>query len=69
MLVPAFVYDGKTKTDVIVSNGQIVVKYIGSFCKYTFSGKAADAEISSTATVVIAPIKYQIIVCTLNWVI
>lgn len=42
ILVPAFLFDGAQKTDIIVSDGQIVIKYNGSFCKYTFKGEPQD---------------------------
>ena len=42
ILVPAFLFDGATETEITASNGQIVVKYNGSFCKYVFSGKPSD---------------------------
>ncbi len=42
ILVPAFLFDGAKETDIIVSDGQIVIKYNGSFCKYTFEGEPQD---------------------------
>lgn len=42
ILVPAFLFDGAKETDIIVSDGQIVIKYNGSFCKYTFKGEPQD---------------------------
>ena len=42
ILLPAFLFDGATETEITASNGQIVVKYNGSFCKYVFSGKPSD---------------------------
>lgn len=42
ILVPAFLFDGANETEISVSNGQILVKYNGSFCKYTFSGSPVD---------------------------
>lgn len=42
ILVPAFLFDGVKETEIIVSNGQIIVKYNGSFCKYAFSGEPSD---------------------------
>ena len=42
ILVPAFLFDGVKETEIIVSNGQIIVKYNGSFCRYTFSGEPSD---------------------------
>ena len=42
ILVPAFLFDGAKETDIIVSDGQIVIKYNGSFCKYAFKGEPQD---------------------------
>ena len=42
ILVPAFLFDGAQETDITVSDGQIVIKYNGSFCKYTFTGEPQD---------------------------
>ena len=42
ILLPAFLFDGAKETDIIVSDGQIVIKYNGSFCKYTFEGEPQD---------------------------
>lgn len=42
ILVPAFLFDGANETEIRVSNGQIVIKYNGSFCKYTFSGEPSE---------------------------
>lgn len=42
ILVPTFLFDGAKETDIIVSDGQIVIKYNGSFCKYTFKGEPQD---------------------------
>lgn len=42
ILVPAFLFDGANETEITASNGQIVIKYNGSFCKYTFSGEPSE---------------------------
>ncbi|MBQ3551016.1 MAG: hypothetical protein IJA41_08580 [Clostridia bacterium] len=42
VLVPAFLFDGANETEIMTANGQITVKYNGSFCKYTFSGEFED---------------------------
>jgi len=42
ILVPAFLFDGANETEIRVSNGQIVIKYNGNFCKYTFSGEPSE---------------------------
>lgn len=42
VLVPAFLFSGAKETDIVVSDGQIVIKYNGSFCKYTFKGEPQD---------------------------
>lgn len=42
MLIPAFLFDGANETEIRVSNGQIVIKYNGSFCKYMFSGEPSE---------------------------
>lgn len=39
ILLPVFLFDGKNETEMTETKGQFVVKYNGSFCKYTFSGK------------------------------
>lgn len=39
ILLPVFLFDGANETQIAVSNGQIVIQYNGSFCKYTFSGE------------------------------
>lgn len=38
ILLPVFLFDGTVQTRREVSEGQILIKYNGSFCKYTFSG-------------------------------
>jgi hypothetical protein len=42
ILVPAFLFDGANETEITASNGQITVKYNGSFCKYIFEGEPQD---------------------------
>ncbi|MBR7133562.1 MAG: hypothetical protein IKD04_08540 [Clostridia bacterium] len=42
ILVPAFLFDGAQETDISVSDGQIAIKYNGSFCKYIFEGESQD---------------------------
>lgn len=42
ILIPVFLFDGARDTDVTASDGQIVVKYNGSYCKYVFSGESSD---------------------------
>ena len=42
ILLPAFLFDGVKDTEILVTSGQIVVKYNGSFCKYTFSGEPEE---------------------------
>ena len=42
ILVPAFLFDGANETEIITTNGQITVKYNGSFCKYIFDGEFED---------------------------
>lgn len=42
ILVPAFLFDGASETEITASDGQITVKYNGSFCRYTFKGKPQD---------------------------
>jgi hypothetical protein len=42
ILVPAFLFDGAKDTEISAASGQIVVKYSGSFCKYTFSGEPEE---------------------------
>lgn len=42
ILVPAFLFDGANETEIITANGQITVKYNGSFCKYIFEGEPQD---------------------------
>lgn len=42
ILVPAFLFDGVNETEIATANGQILVKYNGSFCKYTFPGEPSD---------------------------
>ncbi len=42
MLIPAFLFDGANETEITASNGQITVKYNGSFCKYIFEGEPQD---------------------------
>ncbi|MBQ7051121.1 MAG: hypothetical protein IJN87_10905 [Firmicutes bacterium] len=42
ILVPAFLFDGVKETEISAKRGQIVVKYCGSFCKYTFDGEPEE---------------------------
>ena len=42
ILVPAFLFDGAKETEITVSEGQIEIKYNGSFCKYVFEGEPQD---------------------------
>lgn len=42
MMLPVFSFDGKNYTDIDVKNGEITVKYDGSYCKYTFEGTAEE---------------------------
>lgn len=42
ILVPAFLFDGANESEITASDGQIVVKYNGSFCRYTFKGAPID---------------------------
>lgn len=42
ILVPAFLFDGVKETEISATNGQIVIKYNGSFCKYTFAGEPEE---------------------------
>lgn len=42
ILVPGFLFDGLREIEILATNGQIVVKYNGSLCKYTFSGEPGD---------------------------
>jgi hypothetical protein len=35
-------FDGANETEIAASNGQIVIKYNGNFCKYTFSGEPSE---------------------------
>ena len=37
-----FLFDGVNATEITASNGQITVKYNGSFCKYIFEGEPQD---------------------------
>ena len=38
IMLPVFLFDGKENTDIIAEKGSIMVKYNGSFCKYSFWG-------------------------------
>lgn len=40
ILVPVFRFDGANETEITTKKGEILVKYNGSFCKYTFFGEA-----------------------------
>ena len=42
ILLPAFLFDGVKETEILATNGQILVRYNGSFCKYTFSGEPEE---------------------------
>ena len=42
ILLPAFLFDGVKETEILETSGQIIVKYNGSFCKYTFSGEPEE---------------------------
>lgn len=42
ILLPAFLFDGVKETEILATNGQILVRYNGSFCKYTFVGEPQD---------------------------
>ena len=42
ILLPAFLFDGVKETEIWATNGQILVRYNGSFCKYTFSGEPEE---------------------------
>lgn len=42
ILLPAFLFDGVKETEILATSGQIVIKYNGSFCKYTFSGEPEE---------------------------
>ncbi len=42
ILVPVFLFDGVKETEILAADGQILVKYNGSFCKYTFSGEPEE---------------------------
>lgn len=42
ILVPAFLFDGLCETEIATSVEQILIKYNGSFCKYTFEGEPQD---------------------------
>jgi len=42
ILLPAFLFDGVKETEIRATNGQILVRYNGSFCKYTFSGEPEE---------------------------
>ncbi len=42
ILLPAFLFDGVKETEISATRGQILVKYNGSFCRYTFSGEPEE---------------------------
>jgi len=42
VLLPVFLFDGVKESEILATSGQIVVKYNGSFCKYTFSGEPEE---------------------------
>lgn len=42
ILLPAFLFDGVKETEILVTSGQILVKYNGSYCRYTFSGEPEE---------------------------
>jgi hypothetical protein len=42
ILLPAFLFDGVKETEILATSGQILVKYNGSFCRYTFSGEPEE---------------------------
>lgn len=42
ILVPAFLFDGAKEAAIATSAGQILIKYNGSFCKYTFDDEPQD---------------------------
>ncbi len=42
IMLPAFLFDGQNNTEITAQNGSILVKYNGSFCKYTFKGEPQE---------------------------
>lgn len=42
VMLPAFLFDGQTETEIAAENGSITVKYNGSFCKYIFNGEPQE---------------------------
>ncbi len=42
IMLPAFLFDGKDNVDIVAEKRSIMVKYNGSYCKYSFSGEYSE---------------------------